>query len=179
MLDRIRRIVTGHDPEGRSTVALEGLAASRLGSNRGGVTEIWNTDQQSVDSRDAIDRAAPPFALLPARGGTKFLFFSVPPQQPGSDPEQEKAQAAAAFSAYRADGARPDVSRSPWMHKTGTVDYIVVLSGEVTMLLDREERDLKPFDVVVQRGTNHAWINRGKAPALLIAILIDADVHGG
>ncbi len=63
------------------------------------------------------------------------------------------------------------------MHQTETIDYVIVLSGNVTLLLDEDERDLGPFDVVVQRGTNHAWINRGKEPTLLCAVLIDADVN--
>jgi hypothetical protein len=65
-------------------------------------------------------------------------------------------------------------SRHPGMHKTHTIDYIVPLSGEVTLLLDKGEADLKPFDVVVQRGTSHAWVNKGKEPALIAAVLIDA-----
>jgi len=60
------------------------------------------------------------------------------------------------------------------MHTTRTVDYIVVLSGRVTLLLDKGEVELKPFDVVVQRGTNHGWVNRGDEPAVMAAILIDA-----
>ena len=60
------------------------------------------------------------------------------------------------------------------MHKTRTVDYVVLLSGQLTLLLDRGEVKLKPFDVVVQRGTNHAWVNNGKEPAILAAVLIDA-----
>ena len=60
------------------------------------------------------------------------------------------------------------------MHTTRTVDYIVVLSGRVTLLLDKGEVELKPFDVVVQRGTNHGWVNRGTEPAVMAAILIDA-----
>ena len=88
----------------------------------------------------------------------------------------EAKRAAEAFAAYGAGHARPHTSRNPWMHKTKTIDYIILLSGEVTLLLDGDERLLKPLDVVIQRGTNHAWINRGKEPALLAAILIDADV---
>ena len=61
------------------------------------------------------------------------------------------------------------------MHKTDTVDYIILLKGDVTLILDEEEIDLKPFDVVVQRGTNHAWVNNGTEPALLIAVLIDNE----
>jgi quercetin dioxygenase-like cupin family protein len=63
------------------------------------------------------------------------------------------------------------------MHKTQTIDYVIVLKGEVTLVLDGDERDLKPFDVVIQRGTNHAWVNRGKEPALLAVVLVDATVR--
>jgi uncharacterized cupin superfamily protein len=60
------------------------------------------------------------------------------------------------------------------MHKTPSVDYIILLSGEITLVLDDGEVDLKPFDAVVQRGTNHAWVNRGSEPALLMAVLVSA-----
>jgi quercetin dioxygenase-like cupin family protein len=69
---------------------------------------------------------------------------------------------------------RPDTKRHPGMHKIRTIDYVIILSGEVTLLLDKGEVDLKPFDVVVQRGTNHAWVNKGKEPVLIAAVLIDA-----
>ena len=61
---------------------------------------------------------------------------------------------------------RVDTSRHPAMHKTKTIDYIILLSGDVTLLLDEDEVRLKPFNVVVQRGTNHAWVNNGKEPSL-------------
>ena len=177
MLDRIRRIVTGHDPQGRSVVARDEVLRNRMGSNRRGVTEVWNTDGSSIDTRDTEDRVHPPFSLVPPARGTKFLYFAVAPGETGASPEDEERRAAAAFAAYGAGHARPETGKSPWMHKTKTIDYILLLSGEVTLLLDGEERDLKPFDVVIQRGTNHAWINRGREPALLIAVLIDAEVR--
>jgi quercetin dioxygenase-like cupin family protein len=62
------------------------------------------------------------------------------------------------------------------MHKTDTIDYIILLRGDVTLILDEEEIDIKPHDVVIQRGTNHAWVNNGSEPALLIAVLIDNDL---
>jgi quercetin dioxygenase-like cupin family protein len=62
------------------------------------------------------------------------------------------------------------------MHKTNTIDYIILLKGDVTLLLDEDEVNLKPHDVVVQRGTNHAWVNNGEEPALLIAVLIDSEL---
>jgi quercetin dioxygenase-like cupin family protein len=63
------------------------------------------------------------------------------------------------------------------MHKSKTTDYIILLKGQITLMLDDGEVDLQPLDVVVQRGTNHAWVNRGTEDALLMAVLVDAD-HG-
>jgi len=72
---------------------------------------------------------------------------------------------------------RIDTTKHPAMHKTETIDYIILLKGDVTLILDQEEVDIKPFDVVVQRGTNHAWVNNGSDPALLIAVLIDSELN--
>lgn len=88
--------------------------------------------------------------------------------------EERERQTAKMFAQMDAAHCRPDTTRHPAMHKTRTIDYVVLLSGEVTLLLDKGEVDLKPFDVVVQRGTNHAWVNKGKEPALIAAVLIDA-----
>ena len=75
---------------------------------------------------------------------------------------------------------QPDTSRAPghayWSH---TTDYIILLSGEITLVLDKEERTLKPYDCVIQRGTNHAWVNRGSEPALLMAVLVGDRRNGG
>ena len=84
--------------------------------------------------------------------------------------------AADAFEKIGAGHHRVDTTKHPAMHKTDTIDYIILLKGDVTLILDEEEVDLKPFDVVVQRGTNHAWVNNGNEPALLIAVLIDSDL---
>ena len=68
---------------------------------------------------------------------------------------------------------QPDTSKHAAMHRSHTTDYIILLSGEITLVLDKEERTLKPLDCVIQRGTNHAWVNRGSEPALLMAVLVD------
>ena len=62
------------------------------------------------------------------------------------------------------------------MHKTDIIDYIILLKGDVTLILDEEEVNINPFDFVVQRGTNNAWVNNGSDPALLIAVLIDSEL---
>ena len=176
MLEDRRRIVTGHDEKGRSIVVIDGPPGNFFGSDTRGLAEIWNTDGGAVDSRDPADRATIPVVLSPEAGGTKFRYFAIPPQDPSIPPEELERRTAERFAAMGAAGERPDTTRHPGMHRTPTIDYIILLSGEVTLLLDEDERELKPFDVVVQRGTNHAWINKGTEPALLIAVLMDAEV---
>jgi uncharacterized cupin superfamily protein len=92
----------------------------------------------------------------------------------GMSAEEIERLTAGIFEQLGATHTRVDTRRGPGMHRTKTTDYIILLSGEITLMLDDGEVDLKPFDVVVQRGTNHAWVNRGSTPALLAAILIDA-----
>jgi mannose-6-phosphate isomerase-like protein (cupin superfamily) len=177
MLKELRRIVTGHNAAGKSIVMIDGPAARHLGPDSRGLAEIWNTDDAPVNTRDATDRADIDVVLSPIANGSKFRFFAIAPEDPSLSDEQREARSAEWFAAMGAAHERVDTRRHPAMHTTKTVDYIILLSGEVTLLLDEDERDLKPFDVVVQRGTNHAWVNKGKEPALLIAVLIDADIE--
>ena len=110
------------------------------------------------------------------KGGSKFRYFKIMPTPQGVSVEILNQMAEEAFSRIGAAHHRIDIARHPAMHKTKTIDYIILLEGDVTLVLDEEEVRLKPFDVVVQRGTNHAWINNGKEPATLIAVLIDRDL---
>ncbi len=176
MFENRRRIVTGHNSEGRSIVLIDGPPGNEVGSRGRGLGELWNTGGGVADTREATDRAAGEVRLEPPPGGTKFRFFSVAPEDPSISPDDRERLTAERFAAMGASHARADTSRHPSMHKTQTVDYIILLSGEVTLLLDEEERELKPFDVVVQQGTNHGWVNKGNEPALLAAVLIDAEL---
>jgi quercetin dioxygenase-like cupin family protein len=83
-------------------------------------------------------------------------------------------RAAEGFKAMGGEHCRVDTTRNPSMHKTRTVDYVILLDGDVTLILEKEEVRLKPFDVVVQRGTNHAWRNNRDTAAILAGVLIDA-----
>ena len=168
-----RRIVTGHNAAGRSVIKIDDRGAHGLAN----LSELWVTDATPADNRREIDATDRPVSLTPPDGGTVFRTFRVSPESAaaGLDPEQRAALVRERFAAMNAADALVDTSRHPGMHKTRTVDYIILLSGRVTLLLDDDEVDLEPFDVVVQRGTNHAWINRGDEPAQLIAVLIDAE----
>ena len=172
----MRRIVTGHNGNGKSIVAIDGPPARSIGEDVGGLFELWNTDGNEVISTDVIDRADDEIILSPPSRGTKFRYFQINPLPEGVPEDMLQEIAADAFEKVGAAHHRVDTSKHPAMHKTETVDYIILLKGDVTLILDEEEVDIKPFDVVVQRGTNHAWVNNGTEPALLIAVLIDSDI---
>ena len=173
----MRRIVTGHNQEGRSIITIDGPPVRSIGEDVGGLFELWNTDGNIIDTKDNLDRADQDIILSPPTGGTKFRYFQINPTPEGIPIEIMQEIAADAFEKIGARHHRIDTSKHPAMHKTETIDYIILLKGDVTLILDEDEVTLKPHDVVVQRGTNHAWVNNGDEPALLIAVLIDSDLE--
>jgi naringenin degradation protein FdeH len=172
MTRRLRRIITGNNAKGKSMVAAE-----RPPRELGTFYEMWATDGAPAGYGTEDEIATRWVKLEPPQDGTIFRFFRVDPQDKTLSLEEREARAARAFEAIGAAHCRPNTGRDPRMHETRTVDYIILLEGEVTLLLDEDEVDLKPLDVVIQRGTNHAWINKGTKPALLAAILIDAEAR--
>ena len=172
----MRRIVTGHNTNGKSIIKIDGPPARSIGEEIGGLYEIWNETGIAVDTLSDVDNADSDILLSPPKGGSKFRYFKIMPTPQGVSVEILNQMAEEAFSRIGAAHHRIDIARHPAMHKTKTIDYIILLEGDVTLVLDEEEVRLKPFDVVVQRGTNHAWINNGKEPATLIAVLIDRDL---
>ena len=153
----VRRIVTHDDENGLSYAMIDGIADNVIG----GLTELWLTQAGPHNHNELVDNGAASKRLDPPKGGTVFRAFEIPP-------------ASDLFRTMGSPGAQPDTRRDPGMHKTPSTDYIILLSGEITLVLDKTEHTLKPFDVVVQRGTNHAWVNRGTETAFLMAILVDA-----
>lgn len=173
----MRRIVTGHNSKGKSIVVIDGPPARSIGEEVGGLFELWSTDGQKIITQDGADRADADIILDPQKDGTKFRYFQINPTPEGVPEAVLQKAAADAFEKIGAAHCRVDTSKHPAMHKTGTIDYIILLQGDVTLMLDEEEVRLKPFDVVVQRGTNHAWVNHGTEPALFIAVLIASDLE--
>ena len=172
----MRRIITGHNQDGKSIITIDGPPACSIGEEVGGLFEIWNTDGEVIDSTDEVDRGNSAIILSPPVGGTKFRYFQINPTPEGVPWDVLQDLAADAFDRIGAAHHRIDTSKHPAMHKTETIDYIILLNGDVSLLLDEEEVRLEPFDTVVQRGTNHAWVNHGDEPALLIAVLIDSEI---
>ena len=171
MLKKVRRIVTANDEDGLSRIWLDGDAENTITV----LTELWTTGAGLADHTKPIDHGALSDKLEPPPGGTLFRFFQIAPESTVAHLTEEERRKADAdwFASMNGAHLQPDTRRHPAMHRSNTTDYIVLLSGKITLVLDKEERDLKPFDVVVQRNTNHAWINRGTEDALLMSVLVD------
>jgi hypothetical protein len=112
--------------------------------------------------------------VLPPSGGTILRVIDFPPQP--NDPEELRKQSEAVFAAIFKDaGHQPGNTRHPGMHITQTIDYAIVLHGEIVAIMDEDETVLRAGDVLVQRGTNHAWANRSAGITRVAFVLIDAN----
>ena len=173
MVKQIRRVVTGHDARGKSVIVSDGPSPHVLlipGRTDFGLTNLWVTDGTSSSTEGNADAAARPVVLEPPAGGTIFRVVEFPPDKAAADFDRKTA-----FASMGAGHAMdPDGARHPGMHKTDTVDYAIVLSGEIWALMDEGETRLEAGDCLVQRATNHAWSNRSDQPCLVAFILVSA-----
>jgi len=174
MARKIRRVVTGHDENGTATVIMDGEAACVLQRpNRPGVTltNLWQVDRAPAEMERHDDPVEGPLVLHPPKNGSVFRIVQFDPE----DPEVlVKLDGKAAFAEMGAGANIVEGARHPFMHRTDSVDYAVVLTGEIYMMMDEDECLLKAGDTVVQQGTNHAWSNRGTEPCQIAFILVDA-----
>jgi mannose-6-phosphate isomerase-like protein (cupin superfamily) len=172
MLVPIRRIVTHNDADGQSYALVDGTATNVTGT----LTELWTTGATPHNHAATDDAGAASRSLEPVSHGTVFRYFQIKPQSSTAhlSLEEKKKAWSDLFEKMNASHCQPNTSRDPGMHTSSTTDYIVLLSGQITLVLDKTEIDMKPFDCVVQRGTNHAWVNRGTEDALLMSVLVDA-----
>jgi mannose-6-phosphate isomerase-like protein (cupin superfamily) len=174
-----RRIVTGHDSNGRAIIAEDGPPprAHRVGGEHGPMFyEVWNTRETPA----RLDRSSgePPedgIILAPPKNGTRIRVLDIPPDGDSLknlSPEQARAHFAeiGAADASRHEG---EGSRHAFMHRTETIDYGIVLEGEITLIMDEGETTARAGDIVIQRGTNHGWANRSDSNCRIAFILID------
>lgn len=171
-----KRVVTGHDAQGRAVVASLGATANvfALQSVPGTVFhEIWNSSGSPVLLDNADDPTSKPLQLSPGPQGSVIRVVDIPPDSVQNQVSAADAAAAFAEIGQAHAGTGQANSRHKLMHRTETLDYGIVTEGEVWLVLDDEEVHLKRGDVVVQRGTNHAWSNRTEAMARMVFILLD------
>jgi mannose-6-phosphate isomerase-like protein (cupin superfamily) len=176
-LPAIHRVVTGHDASGRAIVTSDGPLPHvvEIAAIPGTVFhEVWATQGMPAPVGNEPDPTVGPLMLPPPKLGTRIRFVDIPPDTPDFL-AQGAAKMKDAF-AQIGDTAASTVqahSPHPLMHRTESVDYGVVISGELTLILDDSEVQLRPGSVVVQRGTNHAWANRSDQPCRMLFVLVD------
>jgi quercetin dioxygenase-like cupin family protein len=141
---KIRRIVTGHDASGKAMVWKDAVqSGAPTPVDKISGKLIWATDETPYDYARDEDMAERKLGIAPPAGGTRFSVIEI---QPGN---------------------------AAYMHRTDTIDYIVCVAGEIDMQLTEETVKMRAGDVMVQRGTDHAWINRGSVAARIAVVLVD------
>ncbi|MBM3607490.1 MAG: cupin domain-containing protein [Alphaproteobacteria bacterium] len=169
----LRRVVTSLDASGKAIVLFDGENPHKeVRPLRGNVSRaIWATQGAPAEIQGNADRAAGVKMTSPANGGTVFRIIDYPPTKPEHDTLDVNARMNELKHEAPIAGWPP---RHPFMHRTRSIDYAIILSGEIDMLLDDSEVHLKAGDVIVQQGTNHAWVNRSGAVCRIAFVLVDA-----
>ena len=167
MSNSIRRVVTGHDEHGKAIILFDGEPPqTRQVTPVLRSTVVWTTDQTPARNNLDVDAGTATIGMTPLPGGSNFRIVEF---SPATDDGHAEAQFLVSQGAHQ-----NNTQRHPAMHKTDTIDYVIVMAGEIDMLLDEGEVHLKAGDVLVQRGTNHVWVNRGTALCRIAFVLIDA-----
>ena len=173
----IQRVVTGHDADGKAIVASNGPLGTvvEIAAIPGTVFhEVWETRATPASLDNGPDPTAGALRLPPPKRGTRIRFVDVPPDTADylAHGATRMKDAFEQVGDVNASTVRAD-SPHPLMHRTESIDYGVVIEGEMTLVLDDSEVQLKPGSVVIQRGTNHAWANRSGQPCRMLFVLID------
>ncbi len=175
-LPRVRRLVTEINAHGKSFIVEDGLApaivsdAARPGFR---ITNLWVT-KETPASISAPDGSVQHKGLLPPKRGSVVRIIDMPPEP--KDPEERKRQFLATFNRLYPDGKHTGHGDAhPGMHVTETVDYAIILDGEIWAVMDEGETLMRAGDVLIQRGTNHAWANRSDRPCRICFVLIDGS----
>jgi mannose-6-phosphate isomerase-like protein (cupin superfamily) len=174
----VRRIVTGHDEQGRSYVTEDQAAPSvhtnpkRVGYH---LTQLWATHQTPAFVGNEDDPTSQPLKLEPPKNGTVVRIIEFGPEGDWLqkiDANDTKV-AWGALGTTTASTNTHGHAKHPFMHRTESVDYALVLEGEITLVLDNEDVLMREGDFLVERGTNHAWANRSGKPCRMLFVLID------
>jgi len=179
ILPAIHRVLTGHDADGKAIITSNGPLQTvvEVPAIPGTVFhEVWSTSGSPAAVDNGPDPTLGPLRLAPPPLGTRIRFVDIPP-----DTAEFIAHGAAKMSEAFAQIGDVDASTAqagsphPLMHRTESVDFGVVIEGELTLVLDDSEVVLKPGSVVIQRGTNHAWANRSSRTCRMLFVLVDGS----
>lgn len=173
----IHRVVTGHDENGKAIVCSSGPlpTAVEIAAIPGTVFhEVWSTAATPAPVGNGPDPTLGTLMLPPPAHGTRIRFVDIPPDTPeflahGAVRMKDAFTQAGDAAVSTVTAGSPH----PLMHRTESIDYGVVIEGELTLVLDDSEVQLRPGSVVVQRGTNHAWANRSGRPCRMLFVLVD------
>lgn len=178
----VRRIVTGHDAHGRSIIARDGATPRVLDPLGGGALwhEIWHA--KAVPAR--IDRASaepeePKLSLHPPHSGARIRVVEFAPGA-GGPADVDPAQVRGLFSLIDAADASTYAPGKPvGIHRTESLDFGIVLEGEISLVMDEGETLCRAGDIIVQNGTNHAWVNKSDKLARICFVLVDGKFEDG
>jgi mannose-6-phosphate isomerase-like protein (cupin superfamily) len=169
----IRRVVVGHDQQGKAVAAFDAAVTPTQRTPGGNaVANLWVTSETPVDLDGTADKAQTKVGVPPPADGTIFRIVDFPPTANAAAPshaEHEKI-----LLGMGIDPATQGYARHRNTHRTKSIDYAIVLDGEIDMLMDDTEVHLKAGDVLIQQGTNHAWVNNSGKVCRVAFVLIDA-----
>ena len=168
----IRRVVTSLDADNKASTLFDSRLTLKPGPYGIAAVNLWITDSYPPALSFKDDPATKPIGISPPDNGTKLRVVEFPPLDAATEAKMEPN------FLMKSVGDRAPVRglpvKHPLMHRTRSLDYAVVLSGEIDMMLDDSLVHLKPGDVVVQQATNHGWINRGTQPCRILFVLMDS-----
>jgi mannose-6-phosphate isomerase-like protein (cupin superfamily) len=176
----VRRIVTGHNRAGRAIIQEDGPVprVQRVGGQIGPLFhEVWNTraTPAPIDAASG-EPAEEGIILAPPRNGTRIRVLDIPPDDDSlASMTPEKARAHFAEIGAAEASSYGEGARHAHMHRTETIDYGIVLEGEIVLIMDEGEAIVRAGDIVIQRGTNHGWANRSASNCRIAFILIDGE----
>ncbi|HZE51763.1 MAG TPA: cupin domain-containing protein [Bradyrhizobium sp.] len=168
----IRRVVTGLDANNKAVVMFDSRMLLQSGPYGLTSTNLWVTNSYPLGFSFKDDTSAIPVGVSPLDNGTKFRVVEFPPLDAATEAKMEPGFLMKAVGAVAPARGLPVTH--PLMHRTRSVDYAVVLSGEIDMMLDDSVVHLKPGDTIVQQATNHAWVNRGTQACRILFVLMDS-----
>ncbi len=175
---KIRRVVTGHTPEAKSVVVSDGPPPRTVvisGIKDSSITAVWATDYGMTALPGSDDPTPAMTTFVPQPGGTRLLITVIAPAGQGLEPGTDLAAVAEEMRTKLPGLAQAMEPDNPGMHTTDTVDYDIIISGELSLELDDGKViQLKPGDIVIQNGTRHRWRNTGKKPCVMYSVLLGA-----